>query len=163
MGHSVSQETRNKIAATLRGYKHTPEALAKMALRTNRRGGRKFGYLKPGLEPTVKPSLLDIAWAAGVYEGEGTVNARNISIAQKDKWILIRLRSLFGGSVYDYGNVCSAWQVSGARARGFALTIFSFLSPRRRLQLRSHKLLGELQSYAVQGLSEKERKAESVT
>ena|ERR1035437_9260938 len=92
------------------------------------------------------PTMLDIAWAAGIYEGEGHcrptgANTVRLSVSQKDLWLLYRLRQLFGGTVYlrkscGKSNV-NQWYLSGTRARGFLLTIFSFLSPRRREQARS--------------------------
>ena len=39
---------------------------------------------KPELDATKTPTLLDIAWAAGVYEGEGTVHQRRIASAQTE-------------------------------------------------------------------------------
>lgn len=91
-------------------------------------------------------SPIDIAWAAGIYEGEGSVafygrkepGRSRIIVVQKDPWILYRLQSLFGGSVdgpYKSRNV-QMWRITGPRAAGFAMTIFSFLSPRRRQQLK---------------------------
>lgn len=89
------------------------------------------------------PSLCDLAWAAGVYEGEGHVRGREgdtiqVQIVQKDRWLLDRLVQLFGGAIYGpHGHSgCFNWYVSGVRARGFVLTIFTFLSPRRREQAR---------------------------
>lgn len=92
-------------------------------------------------------STADIAWAAGIFEGEGSIvrtkNGPNstierIIVPQKDTWILHKLHSLFGGSVdgpYPSRPI-SMWRLNGARARGFAQTVFSFLSPRRRAQVR---------------------------
>jgi hypothetical protein len=101
--------------------------------------GRKVGWMKPGLEARAHPSLLDIAWAAGVYEGEGTCGRNSeVSVTQKDRWILERLQYLFGGHICKSGpsRTCSLWQISGSRGRGFLMTIFSFLSPRRKAQAR---------------------------
>jgi hypothetical protein len=93
--------------------------------------------------------MLDIAWAAGVYEGEGTVRSRHkrtieMSVAQKDVWLLERLRDLFGGTIYQSKSQNSRgtkytiafWNLYGTRARGFLMTIYSFLSPRRRDKIR---------------------------
>ena len=91
--------------------------------------------------------MLDIAWAAGIYEGEGDVSQTQklfrIAVNQKDPWILHRLRTLFGGSVKKYvtrGYLkhCEfyRWCLHGPRARGFAMTIWHFLSPRRKGQIR---------------------------
>lgn len=88
---------------------------------------------------TEHPTLSDLAWAAGIYEGEGSVHGRRdgqASVSQKHRWILDRLVALFGGTVRLHGprNIY-VWSVSGSRARGFLMTIFTFLSPWRRGQL----------------------------
>jgi hypothetical protein len=96
--------------------------------------------MKPGLEATEHPGSLDIAWAAGIYEGEGWVQLNNTTraaVGQKDVWLLERLKALFGGSIYSAGNGREhVWAISGSRARGFLFTIYCFLSPRRREQVR---------------------------
>lgn len=100
--------------------------------------------------------MMDIAWAAGIYEGEGSVAKRKnhpallVSVPQKERWILDRLARLFGGSVFVHrfaesregpskGVIRKAyrWFVNGPRAMAFMLTIYSFLSPRRKLQFQS--------------------------
>lgn len=100
-----------------------------------------------------RPSMLDIAWAAGIYEGEGYVNGpprsrylttEVIQLVQKDRWILDKLAALFGGQVslrkYKKPEQVKynvfVWILTGCRARGFLMTIFTFLSPRRRTQVR---------------------------
>ena len=100
---------------------------------------KPLGVMKLGLEAVCRPSLLDIAWAAGIYEGEGSVqrNTGAVGICQKDKEILLRLTKLFGGSISSCGNrPLFQWHISGARARGFLLTIFSFLSLRRKQAIK---------------------------
>lgn len=98
------------------------------------------------------PTMRDLAWAAGIYEGEGTCvrNGKGSSTAvvtQKDRWLLDRFQQLFGGRIYlrtyrrtGYGSSEMAsnfrWQINGKRARGFLLTMYTFLSPRRRTQIR---------------------------
>lgn len=98
------------------------------------------------------PTLRDIAWAAGIYEGEGTAakngkSSTSVSVKQKDDWILRRFQKLFGGRVCErtyvrrgYGKdktgTNSTWVISGARARGFLMTIYTFLSPRRKAQAK---------------------------
>jgi hypothetical protein len=120
-------------------------------------GENLVGYQKPGYERSFSPTLLAIAWAAGIYEGEGTAlrakagrGSEHVAVVQKDPWILYRLAMLFGGHVSkqrtrpksinggpvkDYGDIY-CWFIGGARARGFLMTIFTFLSPRRREQAR---------------------------
>lgn len=95
------------------------------------------------------PSKLDIAWAAGFYEGEGHVikeNSQIVGITQKKPWALERLRDLFGGRVTNQIAFKSGknigmdrarmWIVNGPRARGFLMTIYRFLSPRRQKRIR---------------------------
>lgn len=84
---------------------------------------------------TVHPSVLDIAWAAGIYEGEGSAGYSGISVSQSDRWILDRFKELFGGTVsYERSIEMHFWRASGARARGFLMTIYGFLSPWRRIK-----------------------------
>ena len=109
---------------------------------------------KRELEPTKTPTSMDIAWAAGIYEGEGSC-ARGgngsksfvVSVSQKDPEMLYRLRDFFGGSVKEYdnnfGTVASknqpftiyAWRVCGNRARVFLAVIYSWLTARRKSQI----------------------------
>lgn len=119
-------------------------------------------YTLARLRPTRRPTLIDIAWAAGIYEGEGSCSTNErllsdgspsvrlqCSVSQKDPELLHRLHALFGGNVYDYthtyrhrphkdGGSCVMfrWSLSGPRAHGFMLTIFSFLTERRKGQIR---------------------------
>lgn len=61
-------------------------------------------------------------------------SGHRIDISQKDREILDRLFGLFGGSVWPGNSKKSVgqWTLSGPRGRGFILTIFTFLSQRRR-------------------------------
>jgi hypothetical protein len=138
---SCGCEQRRKIGLASRGN-------------TNRRG-----QIKAGLEAIERPSILDIAWAAGIWEGEGSVTGpwatrkdgyryRQIqaTVCQADPWLIERFRALFGGTIriakagnYQSNQVSrcdiSVWTVTGARARGFLMTIWKFLSPRRHAQI----------------------------
>lgn len=109
-----------------------------------KRGGSNIGHwFSPRLAPTIKPTLLDIAWAAGIYEGEGSCQGRphkgsthgdHVTVSQKDKWLLEKLKQLFGGSIKKHTGDCYLWFLCGPRCRGFLMTIYPFLSPRRKLQ-----------------------------
>lgn len=102
--------------------------------------------------PVERPTLKDIAWAAGIYEGEGHVGrsargAVTANVSQKDGWLPERLRQLFGGCTGHYASQSSLgnsmmwrWYLCGPRALGFLFTIYPLLSPRRRGQIR--KALG---------------------
>ena len=86
--------------------------------------------------------MVDLAWAAGIFEGGGCINtkakaATQVTVTQRDTYILYKLQELFGGYVYiPKPPHCALWQTTGARARGFIFTVFSWLSPRRRKQIR---------------------------
>jgi hypothetical protein len=99
------------------------------------------GRMRPGYDPVGHPVMKDIYWAAGIYEGEGSCHYSRRSIealiSQKDRWILEKFKFLFGGSIPPpHKSGCSVWLLSGARARGFLMTIYSMLSPRRKLQIK---------------------------
>lgn len=113
------------------------------------------GWTNPRLAPTLHPTIVDIAWAAGVYEGEGAVLLRSgkiqygdsrpiVSVCQKDEWLPQRLQSLFGGGITHYrhkrgngaGNYYFYWRLAGVRGVGFLMTIYGLLSPRRQGQIR---------------------------
>lgn len=95
---------------------------------------------------TVKPTRSDLAWAAGFLEGEGSFVSANRSCEVKAEQVnrepLDRLFSLFGGAIASRparGNrrAIYSWRASGARARGIAMTLWHFLSSRRRIQAES--------------------------
>lgn len=96
-------------------------------------------------------TVLEIAWAAGVYEGEGSCQPNatgkhhriGASVRQKDQWILERLRVRFGGGIgkrtsrlKGKTHTTAAWYITGPRARAFLMTIYAFLSPRRKQEIR---------------------------
>jgi len=98
---------------------------------------------RPDLLPSSIPTDLEIAWAAGIYEGEGWISrwsssrdVFSLGVAQKDPWILYRLRSLFGGKVSrEKRRELHIWRIHGRLARQFALVIWPFLSPHRQTQI----------------------------
>ena len=114
---------------------------------------RKYTITKKGwkgLEPTKIPTALEIAWAAGIYEGEGSCigggwkgRGFHADISQKDPELLYRLRDMFGGSInlYNVGNerrfTCYHWKVCGDRARLFFALIYPYLTERRKRQIQS--------------------------
>lgn len=100
---------------------------------------------KKTLPSTLSPTNLDLAWAAGLYEGEGNVqrnkNSVSVRISQNDCWVTHRLLVLFGGTLgtqYGWkGRAMCRWMLNGARARGFLLTIYPWLSLRRQEAVRA--------------------------
>ena len=112
-----------------------------LAQKGNKNALGHFGTnMRSGNERTVVPTTLDIAWAAGIYEGEGNCyvdrKTQRVSVAQNDRWILYKLQSLFGGKVTKQNNKgCFSWRCYATRARGFLFTIYAFLSPWRRAQV----------------------------
>ena len=102
---------------------------------------RNTGRSLARLDATDAPSITDVVWAAGIYEGEGHArragaNGVTAMVSQRDPWILNQLRAWFGGSVRPDGTNFYKWQISGERARSFLLTVYVRLSPWRRLQAR---------------------------
>ncbi len=116
---------------------------------------RKIGDMKKGIGPKLHPSVLDIAWAAGILEGEGSFGctkskAHNsgysasgrVTAVQKGEWLMERLRDLFGGSIYTRENPglgkgpVTRWMLCGPRARGLMMTIYTFMSPRRKKTIK---------------------------
>ncbi|HTF68231.1 MAG TPA: hypothetical protein VK638_36700 [Edaphobacter sp.] len=97
---------------------------------------------RPELAATKAPSAIDIAWSAGIYEGEGT--CRNtcktktgfmLSVVQKDPELLYRLRDWFGGSVRLMGSGVYTWDACGDRARVFMGVTYPFFTARRKAQV----------------------------
>lgn len=90
----------------------------------------------------------DIAWFAGILEGEGsfgtptrTRRSDTVSITQKEPWILHRIASLVGGgsvklNEQSNGRSYFRWDCYGPRARGVAMTVFTFMSPHRKEQIK---------------------------
>jgi hypothetical protein len=131
-GKNILAETSDARSWRMRGLKASIIAQAR--------------YINPRTAPTSTPSLMDIAWAAGLYEGEGSCcragkstarwSGLMVRISQKDTECLLKLQRLFGGTIgSETGGACS-WGLCGVRARGFILTIYTLLTQRRRKQIR---------------------------
>lgn len=96
----------------------------------------------------ISPTTFDIHRAAAWWAGEGSVSSANghlsVTIAQKEISVLEWMKDRFGGSIYvrkdkskPHLDPVGAWAVSGPRARGFLLTVYSCIpeSPRRMEQI----------------------------
>lgn len=88
---------------------------------------------------------IDIAWLAGLVEGEGniSINGRSFTIRVKmtDQDVIAHASELLGGKVYPSRvplNRRPQWltQVKGATAAGWAMTLYPWLGLRRRQQVR---------------------------
>lgn len=111
------------------------------------------GYRNLKNAPVESPTVADFHWAAGIYEGEGSIHNQSgsslqVTVSQKGRWLLDRLKALFGGGVYPrrVRGVRKSWQwaIGGVRGRGFIQSIYGLLSPRRQKQaLRYFDWVGE--------------------
>src|SRR5215469_5070750 len=91
-------------------------------------------------QPLRNATVAEWAWAAGVYEGEGSAhaNGRNrtkhdiqIRVTQKDTHILRVLKQFCGGSILPEKRA-SILNLSGNNARRFVRHTWKWLSPRRQ-------------------------------
>lgn len=106
----------------------------------------KSSYQKPTTpRALITPSTVDLAWAAGFLEGEGsfiaTKHAKShmVSAPQMHREPLDRLAKYFGGTVAirAKSHTPFAWQIYGARARGVMMTLYSFMTVKRKQQILS--------------------------
>ena len=95
--------------------------------------------------PSRPPTLAEIHWVAGVFEGEGSFSASTVEIPQRDLEVLERVRSLMGGTIRPYQakaingpTPMFKWYASGPRSRGIARTLYHLLSARRQAQARRY-------------------------
>lgn len=112
--------------------------------------GHAIGVSYDHLEAVQQPTEVDIAWAAGFLEGEGSFysgrGSQYVSATQVNAEPLGKMKRLFGGSVYLRGARGNSqeyflWRVSGSKARGLMFKLFPLLSEKRQGQIR--KALGE--------------------
>ena len=81
-----------------------------------------------------------VIWAAGFYEGEGSVTERHTIVTQVNIWPLQKLKDIFGGSIRPKKvdiprQPIFAWTLAGAKGRDFIRDIYPYLSPRRQAQI----------------------------
>ncbi len=99
-------------------------------------------------------TTTDIAWGAGLFEGEGYLSLNGSSsitprtpllgIGMTDEDVIRKFRDLFvpGVHIYEYQPKNAAYKrsyqikVVGKRAVGLMLTFFSFLGSRRRERIK---------------------------
>lgn len=103
---------------------------------------------------TKSPSVADLAWAAGFIEGEGTFSPLQVTLRngerrsyariiayQNNPEPLEKLQAMFGGVIRRFERKratekAGTWAVNGSRARGVMFTLYTFLSAKRREQVR---------------------------
>ena len=110
----------------------------------------RYGNKASTPRPTVEPDDVQIAWAAGFIEGEGSFrthsNCQEVSAAQNDPECLYRLQAYFGGKVYNHKHSSPSgsiykWTVTGGMAREAMALLRPLLSVRRQAQI--DKALGQ--------------------
>jgi len=92
-------------------------------------------------------SIRDLAWAAGFLEGEGSFGCHGgttrVSAGQVQKEPLDRLVKLFGGRMWlkpptGMGkHPVWTWVIPGKRSAAVMMTIYTFMSQRRKEQIES--------------------------
>ncbi len=108
---------------------------------------------RKGLDAVRRPTSIEIAWAAGIYEGEGSCITNHngtgsksfvVSVNQKDPELLYRMREMFGGSIKlckrKFNGIVRPiyhWKICGDRARAFIFTVYPFLTARRKEQVEA--------------------------
>ena len=93
-----------------------------------------------------KVSTVTLAWIAGFLEGEGSFSGSDsggqitVSAVQVQREPLERLQIALGGALKPYtnnhGRLYYRWTMNGSHAVGVAFTLYTFMSPRRREQIR---------------------------
>lgn len=88
------------------------------------------------------PAREEVIWAAGFWEGEGSLSTRSVSASQVNPWPLERLRDNFGGSLNvrpakGRQSACWQWTICGDQGRAFVALIYPHVSPRRQLQIEN--------------------------
>ncbi len=161
-------DNNHKLIAVI--YVRSPEHRAKMSAMQKGKtfsdahraniSAAQLGRMKASLAPAATPTINDICWAAGLYEGDGscghdghTSQHAEVQQVESGRWVTAKLRSLFGGSDLPVPRKKGThvaedrtdfrWTVTGARARGFLQTIYVLLSPRRQEQIRKALRVGE--------------------
>ena len=97
---------------------------------------------------TKRPTVRDLEWAAGFLEGEGNFRGASkgegtarVRCSQCNREPMDRLVALFGGSLTHIKKRTPnrqdvwQWQLSGARARGVMLTLYTLMSTKRKEQI----------------------------
>jgi hypothetical protein len=97
-------------------------------------------------EPTMVPTETDLAWAAGIFDGEGCVLVRHDAQSVKKGWtrhelqvsvvntnepMIRKLIAMFGGGAHvrkvKVNRRIGMWQIYGRRAAGFLENILPYM------------------------------------
>lgn len=111
--------------------------------------------------------LLDIAWVAGVLEGEGCFKMQTsggykgsicIATQMSDKDTIQKLSAIMGGTLWGphgpYGvSKLQTWQtaVFGSKAAAWMMTIFPFMGIRRQAKIRELLAIWRVQPLRIKG------------
>ncbi len=128
------------------------------AKRRRRRSAKTLGSFKRTPKATISPSIGDLRWAAGFLEGKGIFvhgkkrtrsvgfyQGTRVLAQQNEEEMLLTLQNMFGGRVGVVGRsnrrgkekiLSHYWATYGARARGILMTLYPFISKKRRSEIR---------------------------
>jgi len=112
-----------------------------------------------------RPSEITIAWAAGLFDGEGTIafyKARvHVAIHMTDKDLLDRMQEAFGGQIYlttkqkEHHKTSWKWAITTtAKSIEFLDMIYPYLGVRRQAKVEAAR---DLQQFNKQAVSERVR------
>ena len=96
-------------------------------------------------------TVRELAWAAGLIEGEGNFGVRRrgnsislvVQVSMTDYDVLLKLQEILGGQVtgpyiHREGNIKPNWHISRAcRAAAVGMTLYTFFGERRQQQVRT--------------------------
>jgi hypothetical protein len=102
-------------------------------------------YIAPPDVPSTSPTLIDIAWLAGLIEGEGSFQWHStpiITLQMTDKDVLERVSLLCGYGITSYtprgkSTYKQVWglRMAGSRAVAWMMTLYQFMGVRRRAKI----------------------------
>ena len=94
----------------------------------------------------MKIEMKDLYWCAAFIDGEGSITLSGktprVDVSQSDKELLKRLQNFLGGWISNKPrfnklskNGCYVWGMSGSRAVGVMMTLYSIMSQKRKRQI----------------------------
>lgn len=76
----------------------------------------------------------DVAYVAGFFDGEGSIVISmnkymrlEVGVSQKHTAVLLWMRGIFGGKIYQSEGYAAQWKIHGAKAIEFLMLIKPFL------------------------------------